>query len=198
MGLVERLVGADRKAIERKKAEYVYPPEPGTVIIHNESEHWTAVKPEINANEAAEDGRALKLMVAVGCQLPEHYLSDGNNGNRATATEMSLPTLLKFQRRQRMLKYMVHTILDRVLQEAHRTGELADGMNTSYEVLFPEIDIDDHAILAGSLQTLVTALSTAKAQGWVSDETAMRFLFQFAGAEVDIAEEQARIRQEEK
>ena len=87
-----QLMGADRKAIERKKAEYSYPPEPGSVIIHNEAEQWSAVRPEINANEAAEDGRAIKLMIAVGAQLPEHYLSDGNYGNRATAAEMGLPS----------------------------------------------------------------------------------------------------------
>ena len=193
-----QLAGADRKTIERKKAEYAYPPEPGTVIIHNEAEHWTAIKPEINANDASEDGRALKLMVAVGCQLPEHYLSDGNNGNRATATEMGLPTLLKFQRRQHMMKFILRTILDRVLLEARKTGEIKEGTDTSYEIIFPEIDVDDHATLAASAQTLVSALSAAKAQGWVSDETAMRLLFQFAGEEIDIAEERARMRQEEK
>lgn len=192
-----QLTGADRKTIERKKAEYSYPPEPGTVIIHNEAEQWTAIKPEINANEAAEDGRALKLMVAVGCQLPEHYLSDGNNNNRATAAEMGLPTLLKFQRRQYMLKFMLRTILDRVLLEARKTGEIKASTDTSYEIIFPEIDVDDHGTLAASTQTLVSALSLAKTQGWVSDETAMRLLFQFAGEEVDIAEERARIRREE-
>ena len=89
-----QLQGADRKAIERKKMEYSYPPEPGTVVIHNETETWTAVRPEINASEAAEDGRAIKLMVAIGAQLPEHDLAVGSNGNRATAAEMGLPTLL--------------------------------------------------------------------------------------------------------
>lgn len=192
-----QLTGADRKTIERKKAEYAYPPEPGTVIIHNEAERWTAVKPEINANEAAEDGRALKLMVAVGCQLPEHYLSDGDNGNRATAVEMSLPTLLKFQRRQHVIKYMLRSILDRVLLEARKAGTLRENVDSNYEIIFPEIDVDDHQTLAGATQTLVAALSAAKAQGWVSDETAMRLLFQFAGEEVDIAEEQARIHTEE-
>lgn len=192
-----QLTGADRKTIERKKAEYMYPPEPGTVVIHNEAERWTAVKPEINANEAVEDGRALKLMVAVGCQLPEHYLSDGSNGTRATAAEMGLPTLLKFQRRQQMVKYMLRSILDRVLLEARKAGRLSADLDTTYEVIFPEIDVDDHQTLAGATQTLVTALSAAKAQGWVSDETAMRLLFQFAGEEVDLAQEQARICREE-
>ncbi len=33
------LTGADKKTIDRKKMEYGYPPEPGSVIIHNEAEH---------------------------------------------------------------------------------------------------------------------------------------------------------------
>jgi hypothetical protein len=93
------LRGADKKAIDRKKMEYTYPPEPGSVIIHNETEQWSAVQPQIQANDAKEDGRAIKLMIAAGAGLPEHYLSDSSQGNRATAAEMSLPTLLKFQRR---------------------------------------------------------------------------------------------------
>src|SRR5579859_2523849 len=35
-----QLNGADRKAIERKKAEYSRPPEPGSILVHNESETW--------------------------------------------------------------------------------------------------------------------------------------------------------------
>lgn len=192
------LSGADRKAIERKKAEYSYPPEPGSVIIHNEAETWTAVKPEINANEAAEDGRAIKLMVAVGCQLPEHFLSDGDNSNLATAKEMGLPTFLKFQRRQHILRSMLRTILDRVLLEAHKAGTVSPTLDDSYDILFPEIDVADHQTLASAAQLLVTALTTAKAQGWISDETAMRMLFQFAGEDLDVYEEQARIQKEPK
>ena len=190
------LTGADRKAVERKKMEYSYPPEPGSVIIHNEAEKWSAVKPEINASEAAEDGRAIKLMVAVGAQLPEHFLSDGDNSNLATAREMGLPTFLKFQRRQYAMRAMLRTILDRVLHEARKAGTLPDRIDTHYDIIFPEIDVADHQTLASATQMLVSALIAAKAQGWVSDETAMRLLFQFAGEELDIHEEQARIEKE--
>lgn len=188
-----QLQGADRKAIERKKMEYAYPPEPGSVIIHNEAEKWSAIKPEINANEAAEDGRALKLMIAVGAQLPEHYLADGSNGNRATAAEMGLPTLLKFQRRQHVLRTLLRVLLNRVLLEARKARRLPPQIDTSYDILFPEIDVADHQTLASATQLLVSALTTAKQQGWVSDETAMRLLFQFAGEEIDIHEERERM-----
>jgi hypothetical protein len=169
---------------------------PHNIIIHNEAEQWSAVRPEINANEAVEDGRAIKLMIAVGAQLPEHYLSDGNNGNRATASEMGLPTFLKFQRRQLMMRAMLRTILDRVLKEARKAGGLAEAIDTHYDIIFPEIDVADHQTLASAAQMLVSALTVAKQQGWVSDETAMRLLFQFAGEEIDTSEERARIQKE--
>jgi hypothetical protein len=188
-----QLQGADKKAIDRKKMEYAYPPEPGSLIIHNEAEKWSAVKPEINANDVSEDGRALKLMIAVGAQLPEHYLADGSNGNRATAAEMGLPTQLKFQRRQYVMRDLLRTILDRVVLEAVKAKRLPADIDTHYDILFPEIDVDDHQVLATSTQMLVSALTIAKQQGWVSDETAMRMIFQFAGEEVDIHEELERI-----
>jgi hypothetical protein len=188
-----QLNGADRKTIERKRAEYSYPPEPGSVIIHNEAEKWSAVKPEISANDAFNDGRAIKLMVAVGAQLPEHYLSDGDGPTKATAAEMSLPTILKFQRRQYVMRNMLRAILDRVVREAMQARRLPASIDSGYEITFPEIEVSDNQELAMATQYLVGALATAKQQGWVSDETCMRLLFQFAGEDIDIHEELARI-----
>jgi hypothetical protein len=107
---------------------------------------------------------------------------------------MGLPTFLKFQRRQHVMRAMLRVILDRVLLEARKARVLPQDIDTSYDILFPDIDVADHQTLAHATQMLVAALSTAKQQGWVSDETAMRLLFQFAGEELDIHEEQARIR----
>ncbi len=188
-----KLQGADKKTIDRKKMEYAYPPEPGSVIIHNEAEQWSAVEPKIAANDAGEDGRAIKLMVAVGAALPEHYLADGDNGNRATAAEMSLPTLLKFKRRQRIIKYMLRCILDRVISEARKAGQLSPDLDVSYEITFPEIDSGEHHTLAQGMGWLIPALQTARQQRWISDETAMRIMFEYCGEEVDVQEELARI-----
>jgi hypothetical protein len=155
-----------------------------------------AVQPAINANDASEDGRAIKLMVAVGAGLPEHYLSDGSQGNRATAAEMGLPALLRFQRRQNVMKSILHVILDRVILEARRVGTLGKSLDTSYDVIFPEIDNSDQQVIASATQSLSAALTQAKAQGWVSDETAMRLLFQMTGAEIDVYDERSKIAQQ--
>jgi hypothetical protein len=192
------LHNADRKTIDHKKMEYAYPPEPGSVLIHNDAEEWKATQPSIQANDASEDGRAIKLMVAVGATLPEHFLSDGTSSNRATAAEMGLPTLLKFQRRQRAMKNILRVILDRVILEAQRAGKLGRSIDTSYEIFFPEIDSSDNQLLGSGLASLSQALIAAKQQGWLSDETAMKLLFKFANEDIDINAERARIASEQR
>jgi len=191
-----KLQGADRKTIDRKRMEYAYPPEPGSIVVHNESEEWGAVQPQIGADDVAADGRAIKLMVAMGAGLPEHYLSEGGEVNYATAAEMGLPTFRKFQRRQDQFALLIRTIIDRVIEEAARAGALPAGVDRGYEVTMPELAPDDNARAAQATATMATALSTARAQGWISDETAMRLLYASANAPVDVTEERARIERE--
>jgi len=69
-------------------------------------------------------------------------------------------------------------------------------IDTSYEITFPEIDSGEHQTLANATNLLVQALSNAKAQGWISSETAMRMIFEFAGEEVDVEEEMEKVAQE--
>ncbi len=108
---------------------------------------------------------------------------------------MSLPTLLKFKRQQRVIKYMLERIIDRVILEAQNAGKLGKGTraDTSYEITFPEIDSGEHQTLAQATNLMVTALANASAKGWISDETAMKIIFEFCGEEIDIAEEMQKI-----
>lgn len=188
------LKGADDKTVRRKSMDYSYPPEPGTVIFHNDAEQWTAVQPQINANDAYQDGRAIKMMVAVGSGLPEHYLSDGSEGNQATATQMALPTLLKFQRRQKSMDVILHCILDRVIAEAKKAGTLPVGASDKYDIIFPELDAADNQLVGTGLSYLMQAMTAAKGQGWISDETAMTLMYKFANVEINVQEEMDRIR----
>jgi hypothetical protein len=192
-----KLTGADRKTIDRKRMEYSYPPDPGSIIVHNESEEWNAVQPQINADDVEADGRAIKMMVAMGAGLPEHYLSEGGNVNYATAAEMGLPTLRKFMRRQDEFVLMLRLILDRVVAEAVNVGRLSPTSDLTYQIHVPELAPDDNATLASATQSIANALSTARSQGWVSRETAMRMFFDSANLpDVDVNEEIARMEAE--
>lgn len=181
--------GADRRTIENKMQEYAIPPEPGSITVHNEQEVWQAVQPKIDAGDVAEDGRAIKLMVAMGAGIPEHYLADGTNANRATASEMALPTIKKFKRRQDYFGYILTRILDRVIEEKQVRGLLPAGIDTSVSFTFPDIDTDDNLTLGQAGLATAQALQIAKAQGWVSDETAANLFFESLGEDLDAAAE---------
>jgi hypothetical protein len=191
-----QLSGADAKTIDRKRMQYAYPPEPGSIIVHNESEQWSAVGPRIEASDAAADGRAIKLMIAMGAGLPEHYLAEGGEVNRATAGEMGLPTFRKFQRRQDTVGLLLRAILDRVLDEAARAGTLPAEVDRAYRVIFPEIVPGDGGALAAAGSTLLQALLAAHQAGWVSRETGMRLFYEMVGQEISVAEELERVARE--
>ncbi len=154
------------------------------------------MQPRIDADDVEADGRAIKMMIAMGAGLPEHYLSEGGNVNYATAAEMGLPTLRRFQRRQDQFELMIRQIVDRVIDEAVRAGRLPAGVDRAYSVEMPELAPDDNVRLAQATATMATALSTARGQGWISDETAMRLLYASANVPLDVHEELERIANE--
>jgi hypothetical protein len=190
------LQGADRRTVELKMQEYSRPPEPGSVIVHNETEMWQAVQPKIDAGDVEADGRAVKLMIAMGAGIPEHYLASGENSNRATATEMALPTIKKFKRRQDYFGYILTRILDRVVQEKQARGLLPAGIDTTLEFTFPDIDTDDNLALGQASLAVAQSLQIAKAQGWVTDETAARLYFESLGEDLDAVGEVAEAKAE--
>jgi hypothetical protein len=176
--------------------EYARPPEPGSVLIHNESEEWKAVQPMIDAGNVAADGQAIKLMVAMGAGLPEHYLSEGGDVNRATAAEMSLPVLKRYQRRQDVLKWIISALLDRVIAEAQAAGALPRTIDTSYTIVFPELRTEDSQAVGMGAWHMSQALSIAHGLGIISRDTASRLFFLACREEVDHNEEMDRVARE--
>jgi hypothetical protein len=187
---------ADPATISRMMASYARPPEPGSVLVHNESEEWTAVQPRIAADDVEADGQAIKLMIAAGAGLPIHYLSDGGDVNRATAAEMGLPVWKRYRRRQDYLGHVLRTILDRVISEAQRAGALPRTIDTSYEIRFPSLLPDGDADTAAAAWHMAQALSIARSLDLVSRETALRVFLASAGEEIDAHDELARLAQE--
>ena len=176
------LAGASRADLERKRAEMGRPPEPGTVLFHNESERWQAVNPQIGADDVSSDGRALKLMIAAGAGVPEHFLGEGGHVNRATAAEMGLPALKRFQRRQEYLRQLLVRIVRRAIRARVRAGALGPRINQAFRVEFDELSDTERSVELGrAAATFTTALGTAVDRGWLESEQARRLLLRFLG-----------------
>jgi hypothetical protein len=190
------LTGGTRQTIEAKMMEYARPPEPGSVLVHNESEQWKAVQPMIDAGSVAADGQAIKMMVAIGAGIPEHYLSEGGDVNRATAAEMSLPVLKKYQRRQDVIRHILTSLIDRAIVEARAAGTLPRTIDTSYTITFPDLKAENTRDIGTAAWHMSQALEGATSLGIISRETASKLFFIACRTEVDHNEEWQRIRDE--
>ena len=176
------VTGGRRDDLERLRREYeAYPPEPGSILFHNEVESWRAVQPNIGADDVRDDGRALRLMIATGAGVPEHYLSEGGNANRATASEMGLPAIKRFQRRQEYLRGLLTRVVRRALDAQVAAGRLSARADRRFTVTFDELVADSRDVRVAWLSQATDALATATDRGWVSGTEARRLWWRLAG-----------------
>ena len=176
------LRGADRRTILARQAELSTPPNPGSIIVHNESESWKAVQPSIDAQASEPDGRAMRLMIAAGAGLPLHFLAEADGSNRATAAEMGGPTLRRFERRQLFIGWM---FADLAREAVRRSGRFADGRDLSIEAEFADLSTRENVATAAATRSIVDALAQAADRGWVDEETARRLIARYAGEPFD-------------
>jgi hypothetical protein len=203
--------GATPGQVSAAASRYAKPPTPGSIVVHSDREVWDAKTNPVGASDAAEDGRQIKLMAAVGMGLPEYMLSDGENANLASATAQELPALWKFTDAQQLMAEQVWTPIYRwVIQQAVDAGRLpplvpvqdADGDPVLDENGQPEMIEATQAILVRfpELQqedpkTLAEALAIATSSEWVSNEGAGDIIASTLG--LDPAIERKRIAREQ-
>ena len=164
--------------LERKRAQYARAPSPGSLLITDQNENWRAIHPQIAADEAEADGKAIRLMVAAGAGVPLHFLGEGESATRATAAEMGQPTYRHYQARQVYFGALLMTVARTAVQRALALpGEYDLGLSVQVEDLTRE----DNESLARAAAQVVGALSTMRERGWIDDEHAAALALKFAG-----------------
>lgn len=176
--------------IAAKVAQYRKPPTPGSVVVTSDAEEWTPLSNSVNANDASEDGRQVKLMSVVGLGMAEYMLGDGENANLATATAQELPSLWKFMDAQEIMREQVWTpILKRVITEAVNASLLPREVVLQDSAGDPVLDkngqetlinateafsVEYHKLDSDDPKTLAEALALDLMNELVSIETAMQ------------------------
>ena len=178
--------------------QYRTPPEPGTVIIADENEKWSAVTPNLHAADAEMDGRAIRWMIAAagpGTALLD--LGEGEDSNLATGQVMQEQKRRFLRRRQR---FLVHVLIDLSLHAFARwaaaTGAPVRPVSVEdVTALAPDISPEDNAQLAQSAVGIVDAMERLRGitgEGDAFKRMALRLFARFAGETVG-AEEFERI-----
>jgi len=76
----------------------------GSQLVENLGVDTQPIKTDTGAQQAYQDGRQIKLMVAAAVGIPEQYYGDISIGNLATAKTVELPMMKQFQSYQAVWK----------------------------------------------------------------------------------------------
>lgn len=166
------LEGADDSEIEEFKKNLIAPT-PGTIRIHNERVKWNVINPKLESSDAQAESQLLRSHILAGAGYPPHFFSDFS-GVRATAYESYFPTEKNLVSRQKIIKGFLEYIFRFVIDQAIIHNTLPPNIDTSFEVIFPEISIRDLERTSRALRNITLALSDARDAGWLTDEECRR------------------------
>jgi len=173
---------ADDTQVEGKRRQLrtSNPVEAG-IYVHGPGEEVTLHGLNINAGQAEEDGKVLRLAIATGSNLALHYLGEGESTNYSTAKEMGEPTARFFADRQQDLIWCLQDLLTVAYRRYCFVADLAFPEDLELQVTVTEVARADNESLAKASHAIVQALAIASAHAWIDDETALSIALKFSG-----------------
>lgn len=167
-------------------------PKSGSVIVTNEKETWTAITPNLGAQDVDQFTRILRVFIAGGAGYPEAWFGEGSQTNRATLAGQNTPTLKSLSSRQKYVVFMLEDMLTYVVRQAVNSGRLPemlpvlddDGKATGkmvpavdmVSVAVPDMDTKDMQQSAAVLQQVTSSLLGLINQGLMTQKVAVRTL----------------------
>ena len=99
-------------------------PKSGTVITHNDKIEYDWKSPQLDASDAANDGRLIMLYVACAAQVPEFLLGDASNANMASTFVAENPFIRQIEAHQTYFSGFFGEMFRRVIEHGIATGAL--------------------------------------------------------------------------
>lgn len=99
-------------------------PTGASMRVHNENVTWQVVSPNLQASDVSEQARTIRGQIATPHRLPEGWLFQGAESNRAILAEQAIPTYKYLSRRQHQVKAMLQHIGEFVRDQAIIAGAL--------------------------------------------------------------------------
>jgi len=171
----------DESERARRQAELnLNPPAPGSILVTDESETWSVINPQLASFEAAEDGLALKKMIAAGSGNPLHFLAEPESATRTTAESAGGPTFRHYEQRQQYFLGMATTLARAAVR---RRAQIDRSVDAEAEIKATGADITarDNGELAQAASAIIAAFTGLRDRGLIDDQELLRLAYRFAG-----------------
>lgn len=144
--------------VNAKAEQYNAPPEPGSIVVHDDGERWEMQAPNLHGLDAQHDLRALRQAISAGSGQPPHWHGDGGDVNRAVAGAMQDPAVRHLRRRQRHLQHVVVDLCAVAYERAYGLGRVRRRPDrAAIRVDLPDISREDNESLALAAERLTGA-----------------------------------------
>jgi len=195
MFVIKSKFASEAERAARQATLAANPPQPGSILVTDESEEWSTISPNLDANDANTDGLALKKMIAAGSGLPMHFLAEPEGSNKTTAESAGGPTYRHFEQRQQYFLWIVKDILE----VACARRSLVDRRmikKPEIEVRGADISARDNVSLAMAASNMSAVLVELRKRGLIDNDEFLRVIYRFCGEWVDIPEMMERAKTE--
>lgn len=169
------------------------PPSPGSILVTDESESWEVLYPELASFEAAQDGLAIKKMIAVGSGNPLHFLAEPESATRTTAEAAGGPTFRRYEQRQQYFLWLIQD-LARVAVQRRALVDRRLSPKATILVKGGDLSARDNQSLAAAASTAIQAFLALRERGLIDDAELLRLAYRFAGEVVDVEDMLRRAR----
>ncbi len=170
----------EQERADRQSALNTTAPNPGSILVTDESETWSVIQPSLASQEAGEDGLAIKRMIAAGAGLPLHFLAEPEGATRTTAESSGGPTFRHFEQRQRHFLWLLSDLARIAL---FRRSQVDASVSTDEPITARGADISarDNAELAQAAAAITSAFTTLRDRDLIDDAELLRIVYRFAG-----------------
>lgn len=161
------------------------PPKPGSLNIHNNKEHWSALTPKLDATVAVDLPTEARKIIGLGFGVSETWIAAAQDVNRSTAETADGPPLRHMASLQGDIEWMVRDIVDFVLDMAVLHGALKPDPGNpdwrAFGVQKPDLTSADNAATAKALLDLASGGQMALDMGLCDLESLRNLWYQAAG-----------------
>jgi hypothetical protein len=161
------------------------PPQPGSILVSDESETWEVLSPKLESSDAATDGLGLKKMIASGAGVPLHFLAEPESSTRTTAESAGGPTYRHFEQRQNYFIWIVEDLLKIVVARRSKVDSRIS-KKSEIDVRGADISARDNVALSMAAQNIINMLGDLRDRMLITDEEYLRLAYRFAGEIVDV------------
>lgn len=199
------LKGASTAQVKARGAEIrKNPPPPASHNVHNDSETWTAITPDLKSEDATAEVKTQLNYILGSKSIPSSWYADGGDATRTTAGEQNVIALQALKRTRKRALMIFGTLLDYAYDrlQAKQGGKFPNRLEGGVRLVpdLPPIDEKDVARLGGVVQNIEAALDSAVMNERISARTARKVfghVVNLLGVPVDPDDEKRQIDAEE-